>query len=140
MQVKRMKTFLKFAIVAALIPAAFAQNPRQAARRQIFQALNLSRDQRVQAQAILQNAAQSARPLAQQMKQNRDALNSAVNANDAKRIQDLSAEQGKLRGQVLGVRSEAMAKFYAILTPDQRAAADQAKLKFRDLIKKRLAG
>ena len=46
-------------------------------------------------------------------------------ADDVARIHSLTAERGKLEGQMLGIRTEAMAKFYSNLTPDQKAKADQ---------------
>lgn len=135
-----MKHILKVAVVMLLAAGAVsAQAPaRQAARNQIFKALNLSQDQKVQARTIFQEAVQSGKPVAQQLKQNREALAAAVTANDASKIQQLSTEQGQLRGQILGIRSGAMAKFLGILTPDQRTAAEQARLTFKDLIRKRL--
>jgi Spy/CpxP family protein refolding chaperone len=140
-----MKHALKLTALAALVAATvFGQAQarqaagRKAARQQIFQALNLSKEQKLQARTILQNFAQSAKPVAQQLKQNREALAAAVTGNDTPKIKELSTTQGELRGQVLGLRSEAMAKFYAILTPQQRTAAEQARLKLQDLLRKRL--
>lgn len=129
----------KFATVAALAagmavaqtptpapeaPAAKA-HPRAAMRQRLAQALNLTDAQKEQAKAIFQEARQTAQPLRQQLKDNQQALSAAVKANDAAQIQQLSGTQGNLRGQVLAIRSGAMAKFYALLTPDQRAKADQ---------------
>jgi len=141
---------LKFATVAALAGGmAFAQAPatapapstyqpqaagragklRAAIRHRLVQALNLSAAQKQQAKAVFQQAKQDAQPIAQQLKQNREALTAAVKANDVSQIQTLSAQQGNLRGQVLAIRSEAMAKFYSSLTPEQRAKADQIQQK-----------
>jgi len=135
-----MKNILKLAAVTALLAATtFAQAPaRKQARQQIFQALNLSKDQKVQARTILQGAVQSAKPVAQQLKENREALAAAVTGNDTAKIQQLSTTQGQLRGQILGIRSDAMAKFYAILTPEQRTAAQNARLTLKELVRKRL--
>jgi Spy/CpxP family protein refolding chaperone len=136
-----MKHILKLAVVAllaaGLVSAAKAPG-RKAVRNQVFKALNLSQDQKVQARTIFQDAVQSAKPVAQQLKQNREALAVAVTGNDAPKIQQLSTEQGQLRGQILGIRSGAMSKFLGILTPEQRTAAEQARLTFKDLLRKRL--
>ncbi|MBZ5624856.1 MAG: Spy/CpxP family protein refolding chaperone [Acidobacteriia bacterium] len=139
-----MKTFLtKFAAIATLATGmAFAQTPAPAAaptpgqgkaamrpraglRQRLLQALNLTPDQRQQAKTIFQQTKQNAQPIAQQARQNREALAAAVKANDTAQIQQLAAQQGNLQGQLLAMRSQSMAKFYAILTPDQRAKADQ---------------
>jgi Spy/CpxP family protein refolding chaperone len=135
-----MKHILKLAVVALLATGVVsAQKPaRKAARNQILQALNLSQDQKAQTKAIFQSAVQSGKPVAQQMKQNREELAAAVTGNDAAKIQQLSTQQGQLRGQILEIRSGAMAKFLGILTPAQRIAAEQARLTFKDLLGKRL--
>src|SRR3954454_7361591 len=141
---------MKFATVAALaagmamaqVPAAPADGaqPRAgrawrahkgAVRQRMAQALNLSDAQKQQAKAIFQQAKQNAQPLAQQLKQNREALAAAVKANDVAQIHSLAAQHGNLRGQMLGIRSEAMAKFYAALTPEQKGKADQMHQKMR---------
>ena len=57
--------------------------------------------------------------------QNHQSLWAAVKANDTAQIQKLSTEQGNLHGQLAANRSLAMAQFYQILTPEQRAKADQ---------------
>ena len=104
---------------------------RGAFRQRMAQALNLSDAQKQQAKAIFQQAKQNAQPLAQQLKQNREALAAAVKANDVAQIHSLAAQQGNLRGQMMGVRSEAMAKFYTTLTPEQKAKADQMQQRMR---------
>ena len=92
---------------------------------QMMQALNLTTAQKQQAKAIFGDARQKAEPIRQEMRQNRDALDAAENANNTPQIERLSSHQGELQGKALAIRSEAMAKFYAILTPEQRTKADQ---------------
>ncbi len=141
-----MKHLVKFATVAAMAagmtfaqtqaqpaqPAQPAQTRagrhfagRRAMRQRMMQTLNLTDSQKQQAKTIFQQARQNAQPLREQLKQNREALSAAVKADNTAQIQTLSAQRGKLEGQMLGVRSEARAKFYSILTPDQKAKADQ---------------
>ncbi len=101
---------------------------RQAmARHRMMQALNLTDAQRQQAKAIFQQAKQSAQPVVQQLKENREAIAAAVKADDTGRIHQLTATQGRLRGQAMAVRADAMAKFYQTLTPVQRAKAEQMR-------------
>ncbi len=131
--------WMKFAAAGALAAGmAFAQTTpakpqaqngprterRAMARRHRFQALNLTDAQKQQAKAIFQQARQSAQPMVQQLKQDREAMHAAVKANDAAKIRQLSATEGKLRGEIMAVRENAMAKFYQTLTPEQRAKAD----------------
>jgi Spy/CpxP family protein refolding chaperone len=64
-----------------------------------------------------------------QLKANHEALAAAVKAGDVAQIRTLSAQQGNLCGQMLDIRSEAMSKFYATLTPEHRTQADQTHQK-----------
>jgi periplasmic protein CpxP/Spy len=96
-----------------------------ARRNRMMQALNLTDAQKQQAKTIFQQSRQSVAPVLQQLKQNRETLAAAVKSNDTAKIQQLSATQGQLRGQVMAARAEAMAKFYQTLTPEQRAKAEQ---------------
>jgi Spy/CpxP family protein refolding chaperone len=136
-----MKHILKLAAMTALMAAtALAQAParNKEVRNEVLKSLNLTREQKVQTRTIVQTAAASSKPLAQQLKENREALAAAVTNSDAAKIQQLSTAQGQLRGQILGIRSDALAKFYAILTPEQRTAAQQARVTLKELARKRL--
>ena len=88
--------------------------------------LNLTDAQKQQAHSIMQSARESARPIAQQLKQNRLALHDAIKAGkpDAD-IDQLAATRGNLTGQATAIRTKAFAKIYALLTPEQRTTADQ---------------
>ena len=120
-------------LFAQAAPDAPAQPPaqhRQLRRGQMFDRmaakLNLTDTQRGQAKSIFQSARESARPIAQQLHQARVALRDAVKAgkSDAE-IDQLAASAGQLSGKMTAVRTKAFAKFYAMLTPEQRATADQ---------------
>jgi len=134
------RSWMKFAAASALAAGmAFAQAPAQgsaqpgharhhfAQRQKMMQALNLTDAQKAQAKTIFQQARQSAQPLREQLKQNHQALAAAVKADDVAQIRSLSTQAGALRGQMMAVRSEAMAKFYATLTPEQRTQAAQLR-------------
>lgn len=150
------QTFVKFATTAALAAGmALAQVPstpaqpqpaqqgkmwhhRGAGRQRMLAALNLTDTQKQQAKSVFQQARQQAQPLREQLKQNREALAAAVKANDVAQIHSLAAQQGNLRGQMLGIRSEAMAKVYANLTPEQKAKADQLHQQFKQRMEQRM--
>jgi Spy/CpxP family protein refolding chaperone len=136
------KQLCEFAAVAALAVgmAAAAQAPATGTQpppgkaplthplfghQQMMQALNLTATQHQQAKTIFDVASQKAQPIRQEMRQNREALYAAIKANNTSEIERLSSQQGELQGKVVAIRSEAMAKFYAILTPEQRTKADQ---------------
>jgi periplasmic protein CpxP/Spy len=146
-------TFVRFTTVAAMTAAmALAQAPapaapeqpragrmmaRQAMRGRMLRALNLTEAQKQQAKTALQQAKQNAEPLRKQLRANRQALAAAVKANDVAQIHSLAAQQGNLQGQLLGIRSEARAKVYATLTPEQKAKADEMREKVRERMKQR---
>lgn len=100
------------------------------------QALNLTDDQKAQAKSIFQDARQSAQPIMKQLMEERAALRDAAKAgkSDAE-IDQLSTQVGTLSGQLAAIHSKAFEKFYALLTPEQRAKADslQAQMKQRFL-------
>jgi Spy/CpxP family protein refolding chaperone len=103
----------------------------------MMQALNLTPAQKQQATTIFGDARQTAEPIRQEMRQNRAALSAAVKANNTSQIEQLSAHQGELQGKVLAIRSEAMAKFYTILTPEQRTQSDQMQSRMRQRMEER---
>jgi periplasmic protein CpxP/Spy len=148
-----MKHLVKFATVAAMAAGlTFAQTAapaqpqsgkmhagmRGAFHQRMMAQLNLTDAQKAQAKTIFQQAKQTAKPIREQLKQNREALSAAVKANDTAQIHSLSVQRGKLEGQMLAVRSEAQAKFYSNLTPDQRAKADQMRQQFKTRIEHRM--
>ena len=116
--------------------AARGKGVRAMVQKRMLKALNLTDTQKQQAKTILQSARQTAQPLAQQLKQDRAALTAAVEAGDSAKIQELSTEMGSLRGNVLGVRSQAMAKVYALLTPDQKTKAEEFRQKAQQVLGK----
>lgn len=92
--------------------------------------LNLTDDQKTQAKAIFKSGFDQSKPLLDQMKANRQAINQAVETDQTANLQSLTAAQGQLAGQLALIRANAFGQFYKLLTPDQ-----QAKLK--DLENKR---
>jgi Spy/CpxP family protein refolding chaperone len=102
------------------------------------QALNLTNTQKDQARVIFQQARQSAEPIRQELRLNREKLTAAAKADkSAGEIQKLAAEQGRLIGQLVAIRTEASAKFYQILTPEQRVKADQMHEEFKQRMRSR---
>jgi Spy/CpxP family protein refolding chaperone len=89
-------------------------------------ALNLTDAQKASAQQIFAKAQESAKPLRQQLRQTHQALNEAVKAGKpASDLQAITSQQGAVMGQLAEIRAEAYSNFYAQLTPDQKAKADQ---------------
>jgi len=149
---KTTKTLTTFAAAAALAAGlAFAQtqtpapaapqhpHARAAVRQRMIQALNLTDAQKQQAKTIFQQTRATTKPIREQLKQNREALAAAIKANNTDQIQQLSQAQGSLLSQMVAARAQGRAQFYNMLTPDQRAKADQMAAHFKARMQQRAA-
>jgi len=150
-----MKNVMQFAVIGALAAGmAFAQAPSPSGNppagahgtaRNMFrqhmdniaQKLNLTEAQRKEFHTIFQLAHESAMPIRGELKANREALAAAVKADRTADIQQLATARGKLVGQMTAIYSEAGAKFYQTLTPEQRTKYDQMRLDFRQQMRDR---
>lgn len=103
----------------------------------MMQALNLTDAQKDQAKSIFQQARANAEPLRQQLRQNHQAMAQAIKADDEAAIQQLSRTRGELTSQILASHSVAAAQFYKVLTPEQRAKADQMRQNMRQRFQQR---
>jgi Spy/CpxP family protein refolding chaperone len=97
------------------------QNWRGRAYLWLTNQLDLTEAQKSQAKETYRGAWQNAKPVMEQLRQNRKAMSEAIKANDMAKIRQLAATQGDLTGQVTALRAESQAQFYQVLTPDQRA-------------------
>jgi Spy/CpxP family protein refolding chaperone len=92
--------------------------------------LNLTPAQQAQEKSIFEATRQSGRPVRQQLRQTGQALRAAIEANNTAQIQQLAKTEGGELGQLMAIRSEAMAKVHQILTPEQQqklSALQQAR-------------
>ena len=105
---------------------------------EMAQSLNLSAAQKQQAKTIFDESRQKAQPIREEMRQNREALHTAVKANNTSEIHRLSSHLGELQGKVMAIRSEANAKFYAILSPEQRTKWDEMHQRMRQRMQERM--
>lgn len=95
--------------------------------------LNLTPAQKAQFKAEFQTLRQNAQPIRAQLKQLRQGMFQAIRANDRAGIDQLSAQEASLKGQISAMRHESMAKLYAGLTPEQKAKADQLPAHIRQM-------
>jgi Spy/CpxP family protein refolding chaperone len=105
---------------------AFLQNRIQRAAI----VLDLSGQQQSQIQDIVNRAWTQAQPLIQEMKSNQQQIRSLITSGAApasfdQQIQTLSSRQGQLIGQLINIRSTAMANAWTVLTPAQQQKAMQ---------------
>lgn len=135
------RTFLNVAGAAALMAGmAFGQAAPAQQQRQRGQAsgtmqrgtmvdrlatqLNLTDVQKQQAQTIFDQAHQASQPVQDQIRQNRQALANAVRSNNTAEIDRITNNMGPLMAQAADNRAKAFAKFYQILTPEQKTTMD----------------
>ncbi|MBL8234063.1 MAG: Spy/CpxP family protein refolding chaperone [Bryobacterales bacterium] len=88
--------------------------------------LSLSETQRTQAQAIFTAAETAGETARGQLEAARTSLNTAIKANatDAE-LDRLSAAMGVIHGQMTAIQAKASAKFYALLTAEQKTKYDE---------------
>lgn len=103
-------------------------------QKQLIKALDLTAAQKQQAKTILQAAKQQAQPLVAQLKQGRQDLSAAVQAGDTAKIQQVAQQVGALQGQVLAIRAQGKAQFFALLTPDQKVKAADFQQKLQQVL------
>ena len=136
---------LAIAQTAAPVPAPRTHRPgyaqrearRGEMREKMMQELNLTADQQAKAKAIFGQSWQDSKSVFEQLKQNDQAMQAAVRANDTAKIKELAATQGKLRGQLMANHEMARAKFYQILTPEQRTKADAMHARMQSRMQER---
>ena len=98
--------------------------------------LNLTPDQRTQAQSILSTYRSSAGPIIQQLRQTQSGLGDKLLAPGQLQAADLQSQLqqiSQLRTQLLQLSAQATLEVRSLLTPDQLSAAAQTKDKLRDL-------
>lgn len=97
------------------------------------QHLNLTENQKTQAQTIFKSAAENARPVATQMREARQALQEAAKRNAPQdEIDRLSQNVGSLHAQLAASRARAFGQFYQILTQEQREKLDTARERMKN--------
>lgn len=84
-------------------------------------ALNLTGQQKQQAKSIFMSERETARPIREQLRQERKTVQSAIEAGrPAAEVQQLAGKEGPALANLAGLRAGAFAKFHAVLTPDQQ--------------------
>jgi Spy/CpxP family protein refolding chaperone len=101
------------------------RNMMQKRLNRLTRELNLTASQQSQAKSIFSASRQEAMPVRTQLKQNTQALRAAVKSDNTAQINQLSAKEGSLIGQMVTIRSDSGAKFYQTLNPEQRVKFDQ---------------
>jgi Spy/CpxP family protein refolding chaperone len=93
--------------------------------------LNLTADQQAQARAIFQQSREQMKAIAPQLKAERQAMQTAVKADNEGQIDAIVHQNAAFDAQNRAIHAKAMAKFYQILTPDQKTKFDQRENRHR---------
>jgi Spy/CpxP family protein refolding chaperone len=83
--------------------------------------LDLTADQQARAKAIFADSRQQSKALAPRLREERSALKAAIQSDSESQIDLITAKNAQLTAQIEAVHVKAMAKVYAMLTPDQQA-------------------
>ena len=117
--------------IAGLV-AAPAHMGRHGRMNAMMSQLGLTDAQKTQAEAIFQNARESSKPVVQQLRQERQAIQAAIKAGKSdQEIQELAKAEGPELAQLAAVRASTRAKFYGLLTPDQKQKLETLHQSFR---------
>jgi Spy/CpxP family protein refolding chaperone len=87
--------------------------------------LNLTADQQTKVRAIFADTHQRAQALEPKMREEREALKTAVKAGNDREIDRILQQNSQLNADFEALHVKAMAKVYAMLTPDQKTKFDQ---------------
>jgi Spy/CpxP family protein refolding chaperone len=97
------------------------------AARHLTRALNLTPDQQTKVKAIFADARQRREALAPKIRQERAALKMALQKDNDQEIDRILHQNAQLNADVRALHVKAMAKVYALLTPDQKTKFDQLR-------------
>jgi Spy/CpxP family protein refolding chaperone len=131
----KLSTFL-FPFCVAGILAAQTTAPSQAAPNshpkhahadmvhRLSMRLKLTADQQNQARAIFKQSRADAKSLSPKLRNERVALRTAVKTDNEAQIDQILNQDSQLNAQARAIHAKAMAKFYQILSPEQKAKFD----------------
>lgn len=99
----------------------------------MLRGLDLTDEQKAQVKAVTQASRESSKPLREQMRANRQKLQTLSESGnfDQAQVQALADEQGKLTAQMIVEKEKVKSQISAILTPEQKAKAAEMKAQFK---------
>jgi Spy/CpxP family protein refolding chaperone len=121
----KLRSFLLPLFVAGILSAQPAAHNRRPMMQRLTANLNLTADQQNQAKAIFQGARQQSKAMAPQLQQQHQALSAAIKTDNEAQIDQITQQNAQFSAQARAIHAKAIAKFYSILTPDQKAKFDQ---------------
>src|SRR5690349_13949698 len=126
-------TAILLAVAAGLTASVFAQAPQRGfghrngwMLKHMTRELNLTEAQQAQIKGILADSQAKTNPLQQQLRQNEQAENAAVNGNfDETQARAFANKQAQIMSDLMVEKQRTKSQIYSVLTPDQRQKALQ---------------
>ena len=112
---------------AQTAPAPHHRVPGGEMMQRLSTKLNLTADQQAQAKSIFQQSREQMKAIAPKLRDERQAISAAIKSDNEKQIDQTLQQDAQLNAQARAIHAKAMAKFYQILTPEQKAQFDKAK-------------
>ncbi len=89
--------------------------------------LNLTVDQQNQAKNIFADARTHQQQFAPRLRAERQEMAAAIKSDNEAQIDQITQRSARLNAEARAIHAKAMAKFYTVLTPDQKAKFDSMK-------------
>jgi Spy/CpxP family protein refolding chaperone len=126
-------TAILLAVAAGLTASVFAQSAHRGFGHRngwmlnhMTKQLNLSEAQQAQIKSILSDARTRTKPLIEQLRQNEQAQNAAINGNfDEVQARAFAGKQAQIMSDLIVEKQKTKSQIYSVLTPDQRQKALQ---------------
>src|SRR5690348_15604860 len=107
--------------------------------RHMTKELNLTTDQQNQIKSIMQGERTKTRPLMQQMRQNEQQQNAAINGNfDEAQARAFANKQAQIMSDLIVEKQRTRSQIYAVLTPEQREKAQQLMQERQQKVQERM--
>lgn len=106
----------------------------------MFRGLDLTEEQKTQMKAIRQASKETMKPIREQMKANRQKLQTLSESGtfDEAQVQAIAAQQGTLSAQMIVEREKVKSQIFNLLTPEQKTKAAEMKAQFQQKRQERM--
>ncbi len=118
----------------------FGKMKRGGGMGMMFRGLDLTDEQKAQMKAIRQASRETMKPIREQMKANRQKLQTLSESGtfDEAQVQAIAAQQGALSAQMIVEKERVKSQIFNLLTPEQKAKAAEMKAQFQQKRQERM--
>jgi Spy/CpxP family protein refolding chaperone len=100
---------------------------RQDMVQRLARRFNLTPDQQTKARQLFAKSREEMKALGPKLREERQAMRAAIKADNEQQIDQMTRQNAQLNAQARAIHAKTMAKFYQMLTPDQKAKFDQGR-------------